>query len=338
MRFEKVFIEEQVQSHPRAIELLKKIKYSELKPIRKVEDVFGRVQKPYLSKREFLNVFIGRKEGALVKPAPPAYGRAGEPHYYFVHAYNCIYECEYCYLQGYFQSPDLVFFINHEEICEEIDRIGKLEQAKSPQHRVWFHAGEFSDSLALSHWTGEWPIYWEFFADRPQFFLELRTKSTQIRDFLEKLKPLPNTIISFSLSPEKSARQLDHRTPSLEARLKAIEALAQKGYRIGIHLDPIVYVPDFLEDYRVLIERISQILPLSQWEYVSLGVVRFSKQSFRAFQKHYPESSILVYPLISETNGKIRYPAKLREPVLKQVRQLMEATGLDPQRIYYCME
>ena len=48
-----------------------------------------------------------RKARQLVKETPAAYGLSGEPHYYFIHSYNCLYECDYCYLQGYFHSPDL---------------------------------------------------------------------------------------------------------------------------------------------------------------------------------------------------------------------------------------
>ena len=116
MMFEKIFIEEHLENHPKVLEIKNRFKNSELKFIKKVEDVFGRVKKPYLQKRTNLNLFIGEKKGQLVKPAPPAYGLSGEPHYYFVHAYNCIYECNYCYLQGYFQSPDIVIFLNHHEI------------------------------------------------------------------------------------------------------------------------------------------------------------------------------------------------------------------------------
>ncbi|MEL6821384.1 MAG: hypothetical protein AAFP70_06475, partial [Calditrichota bacterium] len=107
--FECLFLEEQVKDNKYAMRILEAFPDVPVRDIRKVEDVFGRVKKPYLQKRTNLNLFIGRKEGNLVKEAPDAYGLDGEPHFYFIHAYNCIYECEYCYLQGYFNSPDLVF-------------------------------------------------------------------------------------------------------------------------------------------------------------------------------------------------------------------------------------
>ena len=98
--FNTVFVEkDQYQS---AQELLSKIKYRDLKVIDKIEDIWGRVKKPYLQKRTTLNLFIGRKKGQLLKEAPSAYGVGSEKHFYYIHAYNCIYECEYCYLHFYF--------------------------------------------------------------------------------------------------------------------------------------------------------------------------------------------------------------------------------------------
>ena len=72
MMFEKIFIEEHLLNHPKVLEIKQRFPTSEFKYIKKVEDVFGRVKKPYLQKRTNLNLFIGEKKGQLVKPAPPA--------------------------------------------------------------------------------------------------------------------------------------------------------------------------------------------------------------------------------------------------------------------------
>ena len=134
-----VYVENSIRDHKRVISILQKLKKDPI-IIGKYDEIWGRSKKPYLQKRDTLNIFLARKEGQLLKLAPDAYGSAGEPHYYFIHAYNCIYECQYCYLQGYFNTPDIVLFINHEEIISEMEKA--LQQHKG---KVWFHAGEFSD-------------------------------------------------------------------------------------------------------------------------------------------------------------------------------------------------
>ena len=141
----KVFVEEEVRQHPNRASS-SKLKINPIF-INQIDDYFGRVRKPYLQKRDNLNSFIERNV-ETVKIAPDAYGLSGEPHYYFIHAYNCIYECEYCYLQGYFNSPDIVF-LSITKILLEMKSL--IESNK--ESGIWFHAGEFSDSRAMSHFT-----------------------------------------------------------------------------------------------------------------------------------------------------------------------------------------
>jgi spore photoproduct lyase len=227
--FNKVFIEKAALSSPYTEKILSKLRIKDFTEIDKVQNFWGKVKKPYLQKRDNLNLFIGKKYGQLVKEAPDAYGISGEKHFYFIHAYNCIYECEYCYLQGHFNTPDIVLFVNHDEIIREMQKI--LDQNTGP---VWFHSGEFSDSLAMNSITDELDIYWDFFKKNPRAKLEIRTKSINTRN-VEKLKPLDNVFISFSLSSEASAKNFDHKCPSTSARIKTIHKLAAQGFKLGLH-------------------------------------------------------------------------------------------------------
>ena len=93
--FERVFVEQSVLAHPQTKHILTTLN-STPEVIEKIEDYWGRSKKPYLQKRDNLNLYIGKKLGTKVKEAPPAYGLGHEKHYYFIHAYNCIYECQYC--------------------------------------------------------------------------------------------------------------------------------------------------------------------------------------------------------------------------------------------------
>jgi len=332
--FEKAFVEKDIIDSKRAQSILKSISYKKLEEIEKIEDIFGRVKKPYLQKRTELNIFLGRKKGELVKEAPEAYGTKGDPHYYFVHAYNCIYECQYCYLQGYFHSPDLVIFVNHEEILKEIEK--KIDETKEG-FTPWFHAGEYSDSLALSNITGELPIYFNFFKKHPRAKLELRTKSANIRELL-KISPLKNVITSFSLSPEKAIKSYDLKTPPLKTRLKAMKELSLKGHPIGLHLDPVIFEDDFENSYRKLLKEISESISLKNLEYISLGVVRFSKTVFHQVKKNYPDSPLLAEDFVKGSDGKVRYKRPMRYWILNTLKQICIDFAAHPEKVYLCME
>lgn len=331
--FEKIFVEEEVKNHPRTKKILKRFK-KDPHYIASIESYFGRVKKPYLQKRDNLNLFIGEKRGQRVKEAPSAYGLSGDPHYYFIHAYNCIYECEYCYLQGYFNSPDIVLFINHEDIAADMD---KIIQKTSNDQTPWFHAGEFSDSLALSHLTGEIPFYFDYFKKNSRAMLEFRTKSANTRE-LESIDPLPNVITSFSISPEERTLKTDRGCPPATIRILAMEKLYKKNHPLGLHFDPIIYEDNVFENYEQLIDDILEKIPADYFQYVSLGVVRFTKDVYRQVKQNYPKSSLLAGEFIKPEDGKIRYPRSLRMKILKTIQKSCLEKGFKKDKVYLCME
>ena len=331
--FKRIFIEKDVEKNLYTKRILTKFPSIPVEQIHRIDEIFGRVKKPYLQKRTNYNLFIGKKRGNLVKKAPSAYGISKNPHYYFIHSYNCPYECQYCYLQGYFNSPDMVFFVNHEEIAEEI----KKTALKTKDAISWFHAGEFSDSLALSHVTGEIPFYIDLFKNLPKAFLELRTKSINIRSLL-KTNPLPNVITSYSLAPKEQIKNYDNKTPSLDLRLKAIKELSDYGHPIGIHLDPIIYQDNLKQNYRELLESLIRVVPVEKINYVSLGVVRFTKEVYHQVKKNYPKSTLLAENFAKETDGKVRYEKSLKQWIFHNIKSLCQEYGISSDKIYLCME
>lgn len=332
----KIFIEKDLINHPIGLNIIAKMPHQEVIEIDSYDEYFGKYKKAYLEKRNNLNLYIATKKGQLLKEAPNAYGLNDGPHFYYVHAYNCIYECTYCYLQGYFDSPDLVLFINHDEILSEIENKILAHQKISSDY-IWFHAGEFSDSLALSHVTNELGMYFELFKKYPSARLELRTKSVNIKE-LEKLTPLQNVVTSFSLSPTKSSKEHDLKTPSLKARLSAIKKLYSLGHSIGIHLDPIIYHSNILNEYQELLEELSQAINLRDIEYLSVGVVRFTKDVYHQAKINYPNASYFHSELSKGQDKKIKYPRPLRLWLLGSVKDLCIKKGMLDSQIYLCME
>ncbi len=332
--FERILVERHLVHHPRVQSVCRRFPQTPVKAIGRVEDVFGRAKKPYLQKRTGVQLFLGEKRGTLVKLAPPAYGQSGDPHYYFIHAYNCPYECQYCYLQGHFQSPDLVLFVNHEAIGAEIER---LAHATPLRQRAWFHAGEYSDSLALSSLTEEWPHYFQLFGRLPRAVLELRTKSANIK-VLRRLPPRENVIVSYSLSPRRRAQNTELKVPSLDQRFKAMSALEALGHPLAVHLDPIIYQADFASMYAQFIEELGGAATLAKIRYWSLGVVRFTTHTVRQARQNYPGSDFLAADWIRSADGKVRYPRPMRLWMLNKIKDLLLKKGVSREKIYFCME
>ena len=332
MKFNKVFIEKNVAELPIVNSILAHLPETQQVEIERYDDFFGVVRKPYLEKRHDLNLFLAEKTGAVIRSTPAAYGESNGQHFYFTHSYNCIFECEYCYLQNSFKSPDIVLFVNHDYIIREIEST----IAKFPNEKTWFHAGEYSDSLALSSLSKEWGKYIEFFRGQENSVLELRTKSIMISSLLE-YKPHSNVIVSFSISPDTISEKIDRRTPPLKARIKAMKKLMNHGYKIGLHLDPIVFDEQLSEKYQKLAEIIKENLG-TDFSYISFGVVRFPSHLYREVSKNYPDSVIHSQPFIKAKDGMRRYPLAIRNRMLSSAERAFSQTGFKPEIFYRCME
>jgi spore photoproduct lyase len=328
--FKKIFVEKSISQHPQTKKILNKLNNKNVQIIDSYQDYFEKVKKPYLQKRNNLNLFLAKKKGKLVKETPNAYGLSGEKHFYFIHAYNCIYECDYCYLQGYFNSPDIIMFVNHDDIIKEMQKI-----TDKSEDGLWFHAGEFSDSLALSHISQEMDQYLEFLRNNKKAKLEIRTKSVNTKALTT---PLDNLYISFSLSPEWAIKEHDLKTPPLTTRLKAINKLYEKGFKIGIHLDPIIYEENFKDNYANFLKELNQHIPINRIEYISIGVVRFTSDVWREVKNNYPQSSIHQQELIKGENGLIRYNKPMRNWIMNTVKEEVLNYKIEPKKVYLCME
>jgi spore photoproduct lyase len=206
-----------------------------------------------------------------------------------------------------------------------------------PEQKIWFHAGEYSDSLALTSLSGELSHYFKLFKELPFCNLELRTKSVNIRELIKE-EPLENIITSFSLSPAHRVRENDLKTPPLKNRLEAIRELTAQGFPIGIHFDPIIYDDKFIETYEELADSLLENISAEKIRYISLGVVRFTKEVFQKVQKNYPETDLLAQEFVRSFDNKIRYSRPMRLWMLATIKQQLIDRGVSPEKIYLCME
>jgi len=99
-----------------------------------------------------------------------------------------------------YQSGNYVVFINTEDFFADIRQV--CEQHNEP---VWFFSGYDCDSLALDPVTGFVADCLSYFQDLAKGYLELRTKSTQIRPILKR-DAMPNVVVAYSLSRVQYAR------------------------------------------------------------------------------------------------------------------------------------
>ncbi len=111
----RIYVEEAVADHPRALEVRRRFPGAETVPCGRWGEVFNRSRQSFRLQKRWPALILARKHGQTVLEAPAGYGFGGERNFYFSHMLNCIYDCRYCFLQGMFQSAHYVLFVNYED-------------------------------------------------------------------------------------------------------------------------------------------------------------------------------------------------------------------------------
>lgn len=302
---ERIYIEEAVTDHPRTAEICQRFPRAVRIPCRHYGEVFNpRAQSFRLQKRK-PSLILAHKGGRLVLPTPATYGIGAARNFYFSHMLNCLYDCRYCFLQGMYRSASYVVFVNYEDFHTAIDET----MSEAPDTEACFFSGYDCDSLAFEGVTGFVADILPFFRSRPHAWLELRTKSTRIEALLDT-EPLRRCVVAFSFTPEEVSRALEHKVPAVERRLAAMGRLAERGWRLGLRFDPLIYSQDFRERYRRLFDQVFEVAERADLHSVSLGPFRLPTSFFRRLERLYPEEPLVAAPF-EDHGGMVSYQREL---------------------------
>ena len=303
--FNTIYIEDEIADHPRTQAICARFPQAARVGCGRYGEVFNPKAQDFRLQKRKPALILASKHGNRVLETPQGYGIGGHNNYYFSHMLNCLYDCRYCFLQGMYRSAHYVLYVNFEDFCDDIDAI--LGQAnKQP---CWFFSGYDCDSLALDPVSAFVQHFLAFFATRPDAYIELRTKSTQIRGLL-KQPAIPNAVIAFSFTPGEIHRALEHKVPAIERRLDAMVQLQQAGWLLGLRFDPLIYQANYQDQYQQLFQQVFSRLDTGRLHSVSLGPFRLPRSYFRNIARLYPDEPLFAASY-TETNGMVSYADEL---------------------------
>jgi spore photoproduct lyase len=308
-----IYVEEEILGHPRTLQIRERFPDAEVVPCARYGEVFLRKAQNFRLQKRRPSLILAKKHRGFLSEAPAGFGIPGARNLVVSHMHNCIYDCRYCFLQGMHRSAHYVVFVNYEDFLWEME---ERIRAAAAGEALWFFSGYDCDSLALepvTHFAGS---FVPFFARFPQAFLELRTKSTQIRSLLD-LEALPNVIVAFSLTPDEVQRSLEYLTPSVDRRLHAMKKLQERGWKLGLRFDPLIYCEGYREQYRRLFAQVFDHLRTESLHSVSLGPFRLPAGMFHTLERLYPDEPLLAGSFV-ETEGSFGYAREIE----KEMREL----------------
>jgi len=246
---------------------------------------------------------------------------------------NCPMDCVYCILQAYLNKPWLSHFVNIDDLFLELDRLFHA----NPEMLYRIGTGEFTDSLALDNLTGMSKKLVEYFSQKKQAVLELKTKSACV-DNLKGLVHGGRTIVAWSLNAPIIIKKEEIRSANLSQRLEAAKKCAEWGYRLAFHFDPIIEHPGWREGYAETIVQLFSKIPRDAIVWISLGALRYLPHLKTIGTRRFPASRIFYQEFIEGLDGKSRYFRPHRTELYKHIYDLLQQYVSPNTCIYFCME
>ena len=240
---------------------------------------------------------------------------------------SCVFGCSYCTIQTFYEDKIVV----EKDLTEKLAGI-RLD----PERRYHIGTGQSSDALAYGNRAGMLDALSAFAQNNPNVLLEFKTKSDNIRYFLENEIP-PNIVCSWSLNPQIIIDNEEHFSASLQNRLKAARAVADRGVKVAFHFHPIIYYSDWQEDYPKIAYTLMEMFAPDEVLFISFGSVTFIKPVIKKIRKLGLPSKILQMEFVSDPHGKLTYP----DDIKIEKFSLMYKTFLpwqDKVFFYLCME
>ncbi len=287
------------------------------------KDVFNRPHQDYAIQKQSPALILAVNRNTLIYPGAKVCQDFGNAHFYYTGGMlNCIYDCDYCYLQGMYPSADIVVYVNLTDVFDAVSGLLKV-------HPVYLCISYDTDLLALDAVTGFHQKWTDYVKANDNLTIEIRTKSAHM---LPKTADVcPRIIYAWTLSPEEITKQYEHRTPSLSLRLSAVQNAIRNGYRVRLCFDPMIYVPDYAKIYGRMFDTVFEAIDGTRITDVGLGLFRIPTEYVRNLRakKHNP---ISAYPY-DNVNGVSGYSPTLSAEMLSFAKEKL-GQYVPPELIY----
>jgi len=332
MKIKRIFIAKNAVKNKRAGEIIKRFAPAK---VREVDDVLAtneyleKFPDPWAEGKQSL--FLCKFPGKFLEPCPCTKEYLSCGYFNISPVVGCPIDCSYCILQGYLTAFPIQAYVNLEDLFSELENFLK----KHPHSRVRLGTGELADSLALEPKLGYAKTLIEYFRVKQNFIFELKTKTDGIGLFKE-LKASEQIVVSWSINPGEAAALEEKFAADIDSRLNSAAALADAGWTVGFHFDPILdFVPQ--EKYLSLIDKIFEMVPARRIAFISLGMLRFPPSLKPVLKDRHPRSRILCGELFPGKDGKLRYLRPFREKIYRSLINRIRGHN-EKVLVYLCME
>jgi spore photoproduct lyase len=247
--------------------------------------------------------------------------------------FGCLYRCLYCYMRRH-KKTGVNFANNIGDLLTAVHLHAYKEQmlpsvTKPNQTDPEFITYDLScnEDFALhGKKHHDWQRIFEFFRDHPYAKGSFATKYVPL--YMTHFNPEKKIRIRFSLMPQKISDILEPNTTRIIDRIQAVNGFIECGYEVHLNFSPVVYYPNWKEDYEELFHLVNDNIDDEYKDEVLCEVIflthNVEMHKYNLSQGFHEAENLLWNPEIQETKissygGKnIRYKRHLKSTLIKK--------------------
>ena len=250
-----------------------------------------------------MKLILAKKRPPFLYPASDMVQEFGTPNaYYNTPVLNCLYNCEYCFLQGMYPSGNLVVFVNEDDLKNAIDM--QLNDLNDPLKPTVVSVSYNTDLLAMENILPLTKSWIKYASTKNNLKIEIRTKSALI-SAIKNLNAVDNVILSWTLSPELICERYEYTAPPLDRRIKAVRQAIDIGWPVRLCFDPVRLIDNWYEVYTGFFDQVFSKINVNRVTDVTLGVFRMNKDYFKRIRKRDTRSDIYYMDYSVEGNTMV---------------------------------
>ena len=300
--FSHIYVESQSIDSDIAEQSFKRFPKAKIIEIEDYKKIFNKNGQDFQIQKLSTKLILAKKQPPFIYPATDIIQDSGFSNFYYcTPILNCIYNCEYCFLQGMYSSANIVVFTNTEEVKDAVKK--QILERKYPDEPLLLSLSYNTDILALENILPLTKQWINFANNTDDLFMEIRTKSGLTSSF-NKLKPSKKILFAWTLSPNNIIQKYEHKTPLLERRIMSIQKIVDSGWPVRLSFDPILIYPNWKEDYKQMFERIKETISGDKIFDITIGVFRMSEDFYNRIKKTKPNSDLFYNNYDNSNNVK----------------------------------
>lgn len=316
--FSHLYIERGAAGYPLTRRIRDRFAKARVVEIDDYKAVFARPRQRFQAQKESMKLILAvKKDRFLYDGSGHSQDFSLENFYYNTLMFNCVYNCDYCYLQGMYPSANIVAFVNVEDYFTATRR--GIGDRSNPSQPLYLCISYDTDLLAFESIAPYCRAWIEFAHGEPDLLVEIRTKSAAYRA-IGDLAPTDRVILAWTLSPEPVAARYEHGAAPLRLRLDAVRAAIDDGWPVRLCFDPVLAVPSWKSVYGELLEETCRRIDPTAVRDVSVGVFRMTKGYFQRMRRQRRDTPLLYGEYVQE-GTTVTYPSGQREEMTAFLRQ-----------------